>query len=61
VLHETFLQDEGPEQLTAQGPAPHCTFWQDSFEAQVMLHDAPCVQLMPLRHELSELHWMSHL
>ena len=39
--HDTFLHDDGPEQLTAHGPAPHCTFSHDDFEVHSMLHDAP--------------------
>jgi len=27
--HATFLQADWPEQLTAQGPVPHCTFWHE--------------------------------
>jgi hypothetical protein len=38
--HATFLQDETPEQLTAHGPVPHCTFSHELFDAHSMLHDA---------------------
>jgi hypothetical protein len=57
--HDTFLHDCGPEQLTAHGPAPHCTFSHDDFVVHSMLHDRPIWQLMPARHALSVLHWMS--
>ena len=59
--HETFLQDCTPAHVTEHGPIPHCTFSQDCRERQSMSHDAPCVQLIPLRHAPSVLHWISHL
>jgi hypothetical protein len=61
LLHATLLHDAEPLQLTSQGPDPHCTPWHDCLPVQSMLHDAAIWQLMPLRHELSVLHMMSHL
>ena len=59
--HATPLHDDGPEHATSHGPGPHTTPWQDCLPMQSIAHDAAVWQLMPLRHELSVLHWMSHL
>lgn len=59
--HDTFLHELAPAQLIEHGPEPHCTFSHEFFAEHSMLHDAAAWQLMPLRHEPSVLHAMSHL
>jgi len=59
--HDTFLHELVPPQLIEHGPEPHCTFSHELFDVHSMLHDAAAWQLMPLRHDPSTLHAMSHL
>jgi hypothetical protein len=57
--HETSRHELGPEQVTSHGPAPHWTPRHEPLPLHVIVHDAPAVQVTPLRHALSVLHWMS--
>jgi len=59
--HVTPRQLLGPEHATSHGPSPHATLRQLLLPEQVTLHDSAAEQSTPLRHELSVLHWMSHL
>lgn len=61
ALHMMFLHELGPEQLVSHGPGPHSTFWHDCRPEHSTVHDCAAVQSTPLRHELSVLHWTSHL
>ena len=58
--HVTLRHENEPLQLTEHGPGPHLTSRHELPAVHSTLHEAACVQLTPLRHEPSVLHWMSH-
>lgn len=61
LSHAMPRHEPPPEQLTSHGPSPHWTLRHEPMPEHVRLHDSAPWQSTPLRHELSVLHWMSHL